>query len=67
MLRHQQAQPFHAVHAALPAQVQIALSEVRLLYHEQYLPLPAISIRAPAPARHRKRSRSLSWIYQRVL
>src|SRR5690242_12836392 len=34
MLRHQQAQPFHAVHATLSAQVQISLSEVRLLYHE---------------------------------
>lgn len=45
-LRHQQAQPFRAVQAALAPHIQISLSAVRLLYHDAYLPLLAANERA---------------------
>lgn len=45
-LRQEQALTFPQVHAALPATVQIAPSTVRVLYHEAYLPLLAVTARA---------------------
>ena len=49
-LRQEHCLTFAQVHATLSSAVQIALSTVRVLYHEAYLPLLAVTARAHATA-----------------